>query len=157
MEGDREDHRGRRRSQALPLKGKRGLELMRLNQITGRLCIAMAAVLLGAFLPTWVRAAENPSASGNAASEFFIVSSVDLSRKQIVLKRPTEVTELIQTSDKTDYRNEEGKEIQFANLRAGDTVWVTFDGKAEGVRVAAVIRKGPMTTDELHRRYVKFD
>ena len=157
MEDERENCRGECRSQELHLKGKKGLESMKLNRITGKLCIATAAALLGQLLSLAAKAAEKPTPSGTAAGEFFIVSSVDVGRKQIVLKRPTEVTELIQTSEKTVFLNEEGKAIQFARLRAGDTIWVTFDGKTEGVRIAAVIRKGPMTTEELHRRYVKFD
>jgi hypothetical protein len=130
---------------------------MKLSQLTGGLFILMAAALLGQFSPASMRAEEKAAPPGKAAGEFFIVSSVDLKQQQIVLKRPTEVTELIQTSDKTVYLDEEGKEIPFANLRAGDTVWVSFNGKAEGARVAAVIRKGAMTTEELHRRYIKSD
>jgi hypothetical protein len=130
---------------------------MKLNQLTGKVCVWMAVLLIGQFSPASMRAEEKAAPPGKAAGEFFIVSSVDLKQQQIVLKRPTEVTELIQTSDKTVYLDQEGKEIQFANLRAGDTVWVSFSGKAEGTRIAGMIRKGAMTTEELHRRYLKFD
>jgi hypothetical protein len=67
--------------------------------------------------------------------DFFIISSVDARKKQIVLKRPTEVTELIQVGEKTVYLDEQGKAIEF---------------------IASQIRRGPMTLEELHRRYVPF-
>ena len=130
---------------------------MKLNQLTGKLLTLMVGVLLSQFPATLLRAEGQAAPAGKTAVEFFIISSVDVKQMQIVLKRPTEVTELIQTSDKTKYLNEEGKSIQFAELRAGDTVWVSFSGKADGGRIADVVRKGPMTTEELHRRYVKFN
>ena len=141
----------------LPWKVKKGLEPMKLNRPTATLSILMAAVLPGQFLPTSMRAEEDPAPKGKTAGEFFIVSSVDVKQKQIVLKRPTEVTELIQISDRTVYLNEEGKKIPFENLRAGDTVWVLFSGKAQGVRTARQIMEGPMTIGELRRRYLKFE
>jgi hypothetical protein len=136
---------------------KKGFEPMRSNRLTTMLFILMAVMLIGPFSTLSLRAEEKTPPPGKTAEEFFIVSSVDLKQKQMVLKRPTEVTELIQTTDKTVYLDEEGKKIQFEKLRAGDTVWVFFSGKAEGARIASVVRKGPMTTEELHRRYVKFD
>jgi hypothetical protein len=88
--------------------------------------------------------------------DFFIISSVDARKRQIVLKRPTEVTELVQVSEKTIYLDEQGKAIDFKSLRAGDTVYVTSNPGPDGVRIASRIRRGPMTLEELHRRYVPF-
>ncbi|MBI1941045.1 MAG: hypothetical protein HYS33_06020 [Acidobacteria bacterium] len=130
---------------------------MTLNQSTIKILALAAAVLSGAYLPNLLRAEGKNASTPKTPGEFYIISSVDVKENQIVLKRPTEVTELIQISDKTAFLDEDGKKIRFENLRAGDTVWVMASGKAQGIRVASQIRKGPMTAQELHRRYLKFD
>lgn len=117
----------------------------------------IAAVVLGILSSNLARAEERPAPRPKTDGEFFIISSVDVKEAQIVLKRPTEVTELIHISEKTAYLNEDGKKIEFKNLRAGDTVWIKFNGNTRGVRTANVIRKGPMTVEELRRRYLKFE
>ncbi len=99
------------------------------------------------------RAATEPA----RGEEFFIISSVDAKKQQILLKRPTEVTELIRVTDKTTYLDEDGKPLQLKDLRAGDTVYVTATTARDGSPVALRIRKGIMTVDELHRRYLKFE
>ena len=104
-------------------------------------------------LPALLLGAEKAPAPRAADEDFFIISSVDLKQQQLVLKRPTEVTELVRISDKTIIRDEEGKTIPLKTLRAGDTVYVA---SAAGSPVATRIRKAPMTVDELHRRYVPF-
>jgi hypothetical protein len=119
--------------------------------------VGVAIVMLGlALLAPVVRAAEKAPAPPAANEQFFIVSSVDLRKDQIVLKRPTEVTQLVEVNDKTVIRDEEGKTIQLKNLRAGDTVYVALAAGAEQPLLAASIRKAPMTVEELHRRYVPF-
>ena len=128
---------------------------MSLRSIQTRVGLLIVALSLCS-LATVVRAAEKEPAPPAADEEFFIVSSVDLQKNQIVLKRPTEVTLLTQVSDKTVIRNEEGKTIPLKNLRAGDTVYVAFAAGAETPRIAARIRMAPMTVEELHRRYVPF-
>lgn len=91
-----------------------------------------------------------------AREEFFIVSSVNTEKKQLVLKRPTEVTVLMLVNEKTVYLDERGKPLNFNELRAGDTVYVTFTGSREaGVLLASRIRKGAMTLEELRRRYLR--
>ena len=57
-------------------------------------------------------------------------------------------------NDKTRYTDKNGKAIQFADLRAGDTIYVKTAMSAAG-KVAVSIRKGPMTVEELRRRYLK--
>ena len=114
--------------------------------------LLLPVVLLAPSLHARARA-RSQSTSGE---EFFIISSVDAAKKQIALKRPTEVTELIAVNEKTVYRDEQDKAIDFKNLRAGDTVFVTASRGAEGVRIATRIRRGPMTPEELHRRYLPF-
>jgi len=128
---------------------------MNLRSTQTRVGILIIALSLGS-LAAVVRAAEKPPAPPAADEEFFIVSSVDLPKDQLVLKRPTEVTQLIAVSDKTVIRNEEGKTIQLKSLRAGDTVYVTFAPGTERPLLATRIRKAPMTVEELHRRYVPF-
>lgn len=87
--------------------------------------------------------------------EFFILSSVDQTKSQVLLKHPTEVTQLMKVDDKTLYQDEQGKAIHLTDLHAGDTVWViaSAPGK-DAVPVASRIRKGPMTVKDLHRLYL---
>ncbi len=102
------------------------------------------------------RGGENPGTATASTEEFFIISSVDAQKQRIVVKRPTEVTELLQVNEKTVYQDEQGKAIEFKSLRAGDTVYVMSSRGPEGTHLAIRIRKGPMTVEELHRRYVPF-
>ena len=119
--------------------------------------LLLALVLVSSPLLTRLVYAEGGARRGaTPAEEFFIVSSVDARKMQIVLKRPTEVTELIRVSEKTAYLDEQGKTIEFKSLRAGDTVYVTSSPAPDGVRIASRIRRGAMTPEELHRRYVPF-
>ncbi len=106
-------------------------------------------------LPLWAsgRAAAGPS----SGEEFFIISSVDANKHQILLKRPTEVTELIRVNDNTAYVDEDGRRLQLKDLRAGDTVSVAATIARDGSVLALRIRKGIMTLRELHRRYLKFE
>jgi hypothetical protein len=118
-----------------------------------RFAVGLLPVVL---LAPSLRAEARAQRQATSGEEFFIISSVDAAKKQIVLKRPTEVTELIAVNEKTVYRDEQDKAIDFKNLRAGDTVFVTASRGAEGVRIASRIRRGPMTLEELHRRYLPF-
>jgi len=101
-------------------------------------------------------AAQSGRAAGNTngGEEFFIVSSVDITKRQLLLKEPTEITQLIQVNDKTRYTDRNGKAMQFADLRAGDTIYIRSTATSAG-RVALSIRKGPMTLQELQRHYLK--
>ena len=101
-------------------------------------------------------AAQSSKATGstNGGEEFFIVSSVDITKRQLLLKEPTEITQLIQVNDKTRYMDKDGKPLQFGDLRAGDTIYIRSANISAG-RVAVSIRKGPMTFEELRRHYLK--
>ena len=70
-----------------------------------------------------LRAATAPRAA-SSDEQFFIISSVDLKKDQLVLKRPTEVTVLMDVNDKTVVLDEKGKPLHLKDLRAGDTVWI---------------------------------
>jgi hypothetical protein len=89
-----------------------------------------------------------------SSEEFFIVSAVDVSKSQLLLKRPTEVTLLMFTSERTQFLEENGKTLKLSDFRAGDTVWVISTAAAEGKQLALRIRKGPMTLADLHRLYL---
>jgi len=93
------------------------------------------------------------SASSPGAEEFFIISSVDVAKAQLLLKRPTEVTALMNTGPDTKVLDEKGKSAKVADLRAGDTVWVTSAASGPD-RIALRIRKGPMTPSDLRRLYL---
>ena len=102
--------------------------------------------------------AANRSASSTPAmhEDFFIISSVNLPHHQIVLEEPTEVTELVQVNDNTVVLNEEGKSMELKDLRAGDTVFVTLTKRSSDIPIVSRIRKGQMTLQELHKRYLNF-
>jgi hypothetical protein len=109
-------------------------------------------LLAGALAVPLRTAAAQPAATKN--DEFYIISSVDLKKDQLVLKRPTEVTVLMDVNDKTVCQDEKGKAVHLKDLRAGDTVFVnSYQGK-DGVRVATRIRKGYMTVQEVRSRYL---
>ena len=101
-------------------------------------------------------AGQSSKAAGNTngGEEFFIVSSVDITKRQLLLKEPTEITQLIQVNDKTRYIDRTGKAMQYGDLRAGDTNYIRSTTTSAG-RVAMSIRKGPMTLQELQRHYLK--
>jgi hypothetical protein len=109
-------------------------------------------ILLGT--AAWpLRAATAPRAA-SSDEQFFIISSVDLKKDQLVLKRPTEVTVLMDVNDKTVVLDEKGNPLHLKDLRAGDTVFVTSRKDKDDPPVATRIRKGYMTPEEVHRRYL---
>lgn len=114
--------------------------------------LSAGTLALSLALPAVARAADPSKATGS--DEFFIVSSVDLSKHQLLLKHPTEVTELMTVNDSTVFVDDEGHRLQFKDLRAGDTVYVTYTTPREGPPVAVRIRRAPMTVEELHKRYL---
>ena len=98
--------------------------------------------------------AENAQRQAAPGEEFYIISSVNLKKNQLVLKRPTEVTVLMEVSDKTTCLDEKGKPLHMKDLRAGDTVFVASRANGSGDMVATRIRKGYMTLEEVHSRYL---
>lgn len=89
-----------------------------------------------------------------SGEQFYIIASLDQSKSEILLKRPDEVTLLLNATPKTQYFDETGKALKLSDLRAGDTVWVTSTGGAQPTAVR--IRKGQMTIAELHRYYLDY-
>jgi hypothetical protein len=86
--------------------------------------------------------------------QFFIIASIDQTKSEILLKRPDEVTLLLNATPKTQYFDESGKPLKLSDLRAGDTVWVVATGGAQPTAVH--IRKGQMTIAELHHYYLDY-
>jgi hypothetical protein len=90
-----------------------------------------------------------------AGEKFYIISSVDPAKQEILLKQPQEVTLLMKVGDSTQYLDETGKPIKLSDLRAGDTAWVASSGG--GTEPTAVrVRKGQMTVADLHRFYLDY-
>jgi hypothetical protein len=93
-------------------------------------------------------------APSSAEGEFFIISSVDLVKHQLLLKRPTEVTDVMAVTDETKYMDEQGHAIQLKDFRAGDTVYVISRNDKDGTQIAQRIQKGEMTVSLLQSRYL---
>jgi hypothetical protein len=90
-----------------------------------------------------------------AGEQFFIVASLDLQQKQLLLKYPTEVTLLVKVAQQTQFIDDSGKSIKLSDLRAGDTVWLTSSGSGADT-TALKVRKGEMTVADLHRYYLDY-
>jgi hypothetical protein len=90
-----------------------------------------------------------------AGEQFFIVASLDLQQKQLLLKYPTEVTLLVKATDQTKFVDDSGKSMKLSDLRAGDTVWLTSSGSGTDT-TALKVRKGEMTVADLHRYYLDY-
>ena len=108
---------------------------------------------VGVMLMPGITRTQNSQGELRRGEKFFIVSSVDTKKHQIVLKLPTEVTDVVEVTPATTYRDEKGRSIKFEDLRAGDTIYATLRQNAKGVLTVVSIRRGPMTIEELHRRY----
>jgi len=113
--------------------------------------VGMLAVLI---TPVFAQPGTVPVSTNPGKGDFYIVSSIDLAKKQILLKRPTEVTELMRVDGETRYFEESGKPMRLDDLRAGDTVFI-MSKPTGGQPVAVTIHKGPMTLDLLRERYLK--
>jgi hypothetical protein len=123
--------------------------------VTRRLARAIATLLIAAVFACATGSAQSRTAAPRApVDEFFIISSIDVDRNQLLLKRPTEVTEVMRVDGATRYVDEDKKPIKVTDLRAGDTVYIT-SRPGIGGSLAVEIRKGPMTVIELRRRYFR--
>jgi hypothetical protein len=85
------------------------------------------------------------------AGEFFIISSIDPVKEQLIVKRPTEVTQVVRVDAHTKYFDRAKKPIGLSDIRAGDTVYITSSATSG---VALEVHRGAMTVTELHRRYL---
>jgi hypothetical protein len=110
--------------------------------------IAPAVLLLSVAASAFAQQKSSP-----AGEEFFVVSSVDRTHNALVLLRPTQIASAFQVTDKTQYFDENGKALKLADLRAGDTLFVSYQTKPDSTLVVEHVRKGIMTVAELRRRY----
>src|SRR5207244_7874949 len=103
-----------------------------------RLPIIISPVIF-AVLPTpmFAQFGKNSGNTEFAKGDFFIVSSIDLAKKQL-LKRPTEVTELMRVDGETRCFEKRGKHQRLADIRPGDSGYITSRSK-EGQLVAVTI------------------
>ena len=114
-----------------------------------------SALLLVLFVSGRLRAKDRAQSRTTGADEFFIISSVDVAKSRLILKRPTDVTVVMGVTGRTVIRGEGGESLSLVTLRAGDTIYVIATSKANGEMTAVSIRRGPMTVEELHRRYIR--
>jgi len=105
---------------------------------------------LAVALPTWAQA-HPKNAQGE---EFFIVSSVDLQKHQVVLMRPTQLTVVATIGPQTSYVGEKGQKLDVKQMKAGDTVWAITKPGAGGSVMAVRLRQGAMTPAELQKLYL---
>jgi hypothetical protein len=119
-----------------------------------RLALAAIFSLAGMWTPS-VPGAQVSTGTSNPQGEFFIISSVNLKKRDLFVKAPTEVTEEMVVTPKTVIVNEQGKRIPLSEVRAGNTVYVVARKNAEGVPEVVRLQEGPMTVAVLHSRYLK--
>lgn len=97
-----------------------------------------------------------PVGKATAAGEhFFIIGSVDQAQQQILLKWPTEVTLLLKVTPDTKFASEAGKPLKLGDFRAGDTVWVIYNG-AGVTATADHVRAGIMSVADLHKYFLDY-
>jgi|ERR1700730_15951332 hypothetical protein len=114
--------------------------------------LSVSLILFSLFSMTAADAQDKKTAAGE---EFFIVASLDQANAQLLLKRPTEVTQLAKVSARTQFIDEKAKPLHLTDLRAGDTVWAVTSGSGTNITIAR-LRKGPMTVAELHQYYLDY-
>jgi hypothetical protein len=111
--------------------------------------IAAFAVLLGLYAP-------QAAAQAKAPDQFFVISSIDRTKHLLVLLQATEITEIMNITDKTQYLGMNGKPGKLTDLRSGDCVYVVFHKEKDGSLVVDKVTQGVMTVAELRKRYVPY-
>lgn len=122
-----------------------------MNRVTKLISFAVAIlVALAVSAPAWAQA-HPKNAQGE---EFFIVSSVDLQKHQVVLMRPTQLTVVATIGPQTSYIGEKGQKLDVKTMKAGDTVWAITKTERDGTVTAVRLRQGAMTAADLHKLYL---
>lgn len=127
---------------------------MNRQRMLQRILFAFASLAVTAALAVPAVWAAQNDAARQSRDQFFIISSVDVPKHKMVLKLPTEVTLTMKINDKTSIIGEKGQRLDIKQLRSGDTAYITAVSGPAG-ETATKIRLGPMTVQELHRRYLK--
>lgn len=123
-----------------------------MNRVSKFIPAAIAIFLAFAIsMPAWAQA-HPKNAQGE---EFFIVSSVDLQKHQVVLMRPTQLTVVATIGPQTTYLGEKGQKLDVKAMKAGDTVWGIIKPGRDGSVTAVRLRQGAMTPAELHKLYLQ--
>ena len=103
-------------------------------------------------IPAFAQGVQNPK---NAKGEqFFMISSVNLPKHEIVLMAPTQLTLVVTTSSLSQYVGEKGQKLAEKDLKAGDTVWAIIKAGKAGQFTAVKIREGSMTPADLQKLYL---
>lgn len=113
---------------------------------------AISALLIAA--PVHAQTPNSPSDS--RGEQFYVISSVDMQKHQIVLMRPTQLTVVATTNEQTAYVGEKGQKLGLKDLHAGQTVWATLRKDKDGQVAVMKIREGAMTVAELHKLYLDY-
>ncbi|HEV2490154.1 MAG TPA: hypothetical protein VGT03_10130 [Candidatus Acidoferrales bacterium] len=115
----------------------------------------LAALLtLAVATAVWAQAPASPANS--RGEQFYIISSVDVQKHQIVLMRPTQLTVVAAATDQTAYLSEQGQKLALKDLRAGQTVWATLRKDKNGQESVVKLREGAMNVAELHRLFLDY-
>ncbi len=114
--------------------------------------LLLPALALAVSLPAFAQEIQNPK---NAQGEqFFMISSVDLPKHEIVLMAPTQLTLVVNTTNLSQYVGEKGQKLSEKDLKAGDTVWAIVKAGKGGQTTAVRIREGSMTPADLQKLYL---
>jgi hypothetical protein len=111
--------------------------------------MAAFAVALGMYAP-------QADAQAKTGDQFFVISSIDRTKHLLVLLQATEITEIMNTTDKTQYFAMNGKPEKLTDLRSGDCVYVVFHKEKDGSLAVDKVTQGVMTVAELRKRYVPY-
>ena len=120
------------------------------------LLVSFFAAFLAAALPSAALAQARRVSSDIRGEQFYVISSVDMQKHQIVLMHPTQLTVVATVNDQTAYLGEKGEKVGLKDLHAGQTVWAILR-KDNGSQISAVrIREGAMTVAQLHKLYLDY-
>lgn len=118
--------------------------------------ISIFPALLAMALAAAALAQSHRVASDIRGEQFYVISSVDMQKHQIVLMHPTQLTVVAAANDQTAYLGEKGEKLGLKDLHAGQTVWATLRKDNRGQITAVRIREGAMTVAELHKLYLDY-
>ena len=110
---------------------------------------SVLALALAFAVPAWAQA-------NSKGEEFFMISSVDQQKHQVVLMRPTQLTVAADFGPQTVCVGEKNEKMTPKDLRAGDTVWAIIKPGKNGAVNALRIREGAMTQTELRALYLHY-
>lgn len=127
------------------------------NKAFIRLHFSRMATLFVALLMAATVSAPLLAQTNARGEEFFMISSVDQQKHQVVLMRPTQLTVVADLDAQTMCLGEKGQKLTPKDLRAGDTVWAVVKGEKNGTTRAVRIREGAMTLAEMQKLYLHYN